>query len=536
MPASSRAPTASFLLLCCTSLLPVTATPANGVSEVTVYPDRAIVTRVHTVEIAPGDDVARIHPLPSRLDPVSLRVRAEGLEGLRLRHAETRIIQGRELAHPEEQRLTEALQSAQDQRRRFADRRQAQELKLGFLQNLTENAGAVEPALPPEAWERALGLVGEGAREVLENIALIEQELRGVDAEIDRIRRELEALGTDRRDTLEAAVHYSAPAAGTATLILEYEIPGATWAPLYEARLDTVAGRMEWVQRGEVRQNTGEAWDGVILHLSTARPALGGRLPELQPWFIDVAQPPPPAARRELSAQDMLAAPAPAAAAEVAALESTGFTSRYRVPGRVTLPADNRVQRFLLARDEKKVDLSARAVPVLSPHAYLFAETVFEGDTPVLPGSVNLFQDGQLVGRTRVGTIAPGAPLRLAFGVDDRIEVERTLGRDSVGRQGLLRRQQRLERSYRITVENRHDTALAVTVLDRLPVSRDERIQVELTPETTEPAERAVDGRLGVLAWEVQPAPGATEEVRFGYTVSWPEDVEDIHGLDPIWR
>jgi len=534
MAFAPRPSTVAVLLLCTGTLLPIGTAMADGVSEVTVFPDRAIVTRMHAVQIATGEGVARIHPLPPGLNPASLRVRAEGLEGLSLRHAETRIVHGRELAHPEEQQLTEMLQAAQDERRRLSDGRQAQDLKLGFIQRLTENAGAVEPALPPDQWHRAWGLIGDGALETLERITRIDDALRDVDAEINRIQRELNALRTGRRDTLEAAVHYHAPDAGSARITLEYEIPGASWAPLYEARLDTASGRMEWVQRAEVRQNTGEAWDDVVLHLSTARPALGGRLPELQPWFLDIVPPPRPSPRRELSAMDMMAAPA--AVAEAAVLETTGFTSHYRVPARVTLPSDNREQRFLLASGDLQVELSARAVPALSPHAYLFAQSVFEGDTPLLPGPVNLFQDGQLVGQTRVGTVAPGAPLRLAFGVDDRIEINRTLDRDSLGREGLLRRQQRLERSYRITVDNRHDRALTVTVLDRMPVPRDERIKVELTPATTKPGERDVDGRLGVLAWSIEPAAGSREELRFGYTVSWPEDVEGIHGLDPAWR
>ena len=534
MALTPRPGTIAVLFLFGAALLPAGPVVAEGVSEVTVYPDRASVTRVHTVPIAAGEGVVRIHPLPPGLNPASLQVRADGLEGLTLRHAETRVVHGRDLAHPEEQQLTEMLQAAQDERRRLADGRQAQTLKLGFIERLTENAGAVEPALPPDQWHRAWGLIGDGALEALERITRIDEALRDVDSEINRIQRELNALRTDRRDTLEAAIHYHAASAGSARVTLDYEVPGASWAPLYEARLDTASGQMQWVQRAEVRQNTGESWVDVVLHLSTARPALGGRLPELHPWFIDIVPTPRAAPRREMSARDMMAAPA--AVPEVAVLETTGFTSYYRVPARVTLPPDNREQRFLLASGELQAELSARAVPALSPHAYLFAQTVFEGDTPLLPGPVNLFQDRQLVGRTRVATLPPGAPLRLAFGVDDRIEISRTLDRDSIGREGLLRRQQRLERGYHITVHNRHDRSLAVTILDRMPVARDERIKVELTPATTKPSERDVDGRLGVLAWNIEPAAGTREELRFGYTVSWPEDVEGIQGLDPAWR
>lgn len=529
---------AAILLLFSAATLADSQTTASGISEVTVYPDRASVTRVHRVAVLPGAGTVRIHPLPPGLNSDSLRVRAGSLDGLTLRHAETRVVHGREFAHPQEQHWTERLLFAQDERRRVGDARQAQALQLGFIQRLSENAGAVEPGLPPEHWPQAWALIGDGASDTLKRMAALDAELRDIDNEINRIQNELNALRTNRRDTLEVTIHYQTTNAGEAEITLEYEVPGASWAPLYEARLDTVAGRMRWVQRAEVRQNTGESWEDVVLHLSTARPALGGRLPQLQPWFLDIAPPARAAVtRREMaasSAMDMMVAPAPMAEASI--LETTGFTSYYRVPNRVSLPSDNREQRFLLTSRDWPAELSARAVPALSPHAYLFAQTVFEEDTPLLPGPVNLFQDGQLVGQTRVGTVAPGAPLRLAFGVDDRIEISRVLDRDSLGREGLLRRQHRLERSYRVTVDNRHDRPLLVTVLERMPVARDERIRVDLAPAATVPSERDVDGRLGVLAWNMETDPGTQATLRFGYTVSWPEDIDHIQGLDPAWQ
>jgi uncharacterized protein (TIGR02231 family) len=523
--------TAAILLLGSCLSLPLAPALAEGITGVTVYPDRANIVREHRVEISAGQGVVRIHPLPAGINPASLRVGADGPEGLRLHHVETRTVHGRELAHPEERALTEALRAAQDERRALSDGRQAQNLKLGFIERLTENAGAVEPGLPPEQWHRAWGLIGDGALDALERITSLDTALRDIDAEIARIERELNALRTGRRDTVEAVIHYSAPTAGTAVISLEYEVPGASWSPLYEARLDTARGRLTLGQRAEVRQNTGEAWNDVVVSLTTARPALGGRLPELQPWFIDVAPPARTMMRREAGAMEMMAAPAPPAVMEQAVLETTGFTSQYRVPGRISLPSDNRQQSFLLASVEHDADLSARAVAALFPHAYLFAETGFAGEAALLPGPVTLFQDEQLVGQTRIGTLAPGALLRLAFGVDDRIEIRHELDRDSLGREGLLRRQQRLERGYRIILNNRHDRPLVVTVLDRLPVSRDERIKVELNAAGTPPTERDVDGRLGILSWTSELPAGGTRELRFGYTVTWPEDVEYVHGL-----
>ena len=501
---------------------------ADGIRTVTVYPDRAQVVREHRVETTTGSGILTIGALPARLDPNSLRVRAEGPDGLTLHHIETRTVHGRDLSHPEERALSEALQKARDERQTLTDRREAETLKLAFIRRLAETGGGSESGLPPDAWTGAWERIGTGATDVFREMSEVDQLARTVDAEISRLESALSALRTGQRDSTEVMVHYRALSPGAAVVALEYQVPGASWTPVYEARLDTTSGQLEWVQRAEVRQNTGEDWEGVELYLSTARPTLGGRLPDLAPWFIDVTPPARPVMRSEMDSLTAMGAPAPMAEA---AVETTGFTSRYRVPEHVSLRSDNRQQRFRLSAQAYEARLSARAVPVLSPHVYLFAETTFEGEAPLLPGVVTLIQDGQLAGQTRLGSLAPGAPLRLAFGVDDRIEILREIDRDSLGREGMLRRQHRLERGYRLAIENRHARPMNVTILDRLPVPRDERISVELSPSGSTPTRTNVDGRPGVLAWDLELDAGASENLRFAYTVTWPEDVEFVHGL-----
>ena len=52
---------------------------------------------------------------------------------------------------------------------------------------------------------------------------------------------------------------------------------------------------MSLAQLGQVQQRTGEDWTGVALTLSTAQPSVGAVLPELDSWFVQVAQPSSPA-------------------------------------------------------------------------------------------------------------------------------------------------------------------------------------------------------------------------------------------------
>lgn len=99
-------------------------------------------------------------------------------------------------------------------------------------------------------------------------------------AELDRDRR----AGTARAPKLhELRKHVELEVAGTGpgtvTLVLEYQVAAARWAPSYVARLDGDAVRVEL--RAVVAQATGEDWTGVAVRLSTAEPERFDPLPEL---------------------------------------------------------------------------------------------------------------------------------------------------------------------------------------------------------------------------------------------------------------
>jgi hypothetical protein len=66
---------------------------------------------------------------------------------------------------------------------------------------------------------------------------------------------------------------------GTVTLHVEYQVTAARWAPSYVARLDGETVTFEL--RAVVAQDSGEAWDGVAMKLSTAEPTRFAELPEL---------------------------------------------------------------------------------------------------------------------------------------------------------------------------------------------------------------------------------------------------------------
>ena len=513
---------------------------SNTVEEVTVYLDRAEVTRRVDVELPAGEHTILVAGLPAQLFEASLRATGHGEKGLRIATVESRRAFTTQVAQERERKLREQLQAQQDEKARLDGRRQALETQGKFIERLatlpSEQDANGNRLFTPEKWATAWQAIGKGMAETRAAQVSLQQELRTVDETIRKLEQELRQIQTGRRDSITAAIQVQADTSGKAQFELSYQLGGASWSPVYDASLETESGKVTLTQAAYVRQNTGEDWREAQLTVSTARPSAGTAIPELSPWWIDFYQPPVPMDARRLKeskmemADEMLAgamAPraAPQAAEEVVAdSQVSEFSVKYRIPGRVSVPADNSRHRFVLGKQNLKASMTARAAPKLDLRAFLYAEIAYAGDSPLLPGPWQLQRDGIFVGTQHNPALLPGDELALAFGADDAIEVEYQKLKDERARQGLINREQRIERKYLINVTNRHKIAMPVTVFDQIPVSRDEAITVELLEDTTKPTQQNVENRPGVLSWKKELKPQQKQTIDFGYAVSYPQD------------
>lgn len=521
---------ALIALLC---LPPVMAT----IESVTVFPDRATVSRVTDTEVKAGSGEWVVSDLPTGLSRDSLRLSAQGPEGLRLGAFQFRTVRGSEQVSPRAREIELRIEALVGERDRVDDALRARQLQITLLESLAGGAGQGDAKLSIEGWDRALQTIGSGAEDVLGARRELSEERVKLDREIERLQRELADLGQSQRDSLELVVAWESSSAGAARLHVEYSAGGASWRPVYEWRLDTETSVLTLVQFAEVRQRTGEDWSNAELELSLARPSAGGQLPELTPWWIDVARPPAAealdrarvtGARREQA--QFAAAPVAEAEWDSAQIGGTEFTRAWRVPGKASVAADNQPHRFRLDEHSLDVSLSARMVPRRQATAWLYAEGEYEAEDALPPGTATLYQDRTLVGQIRFAGVAPGGTIASSFGVDERISVDYRLLADERATTGMLRKSTRLTRRYGIEITNGHSRAIAVTVLDQMPVSRDERIDVSLTDATTPPDQRDVDDKPGVLAWNRSVGPGATLNLTISYRLSFPEDLEGVQG------
>lgn len=511
----------------------------STVDAVTVYPDGASVTRIITADLASGDNTLVATDFPLTLDPSSLRVEGEAAAKLTVGAIDTRPPRAAPVNLPELDRRIEALKdergnlsgaiSAATARRKFAER---------FAQSSPAGLGNKGEARPIDEWRAAFAAVAEEVASADTAIRDAERKQRDIDREIARLEADRAAKPPAR---LEVRIDLAADAATKATLRVTYSVRDAHWLPLYDARLDTGAKdrkpALELVRRAEITQSTGEDWSNVALVVSTVRTARGGSAPDLNSLIVQYPQPPRPlgsAAFSDMKLRQMQpppmafeapAAPAQRAEEQQATAEIGGFQVTFRIPGRVSLSASEGAKSLRVSTATIAPDLAVRAAPVLDPTAFLEASFRQAEDAPLLPGRVAIYRDGVFVGRGQMAAAGKDETVRLGFGADDKIKIERTVVKRNEGSTGLIVTTSKTdERAFKTSVRNGHDFPIRIAIEDQLPVSENEDIVVDMLPSTTPPTTTNLRDRRGVLEWAFEAKPGEARDIAFAWRVRWPKD------------
>jgi uncharacterized protein (TIGR02231 family) len=518
----------------------------SAVDSVTVYPDGASVTRLVTLDLPAGDNTAVLKDFPLTLDPSSLRVEGEAGGKLTIGSIDARPPRAAPPVNlPELDKRIETLKDervnlqgvidAATARRKFAER---------FAETSPAGIGDKGEARPIAEWRAAFAAVAEEVASADSAIRDAERKQRELDREIARLESDRSAKPPAR---LEVRIDLAAAAATRATLKVTYSVRNARWMPIYDARLDTGAKdrkpALELVRRAEITQSTGEDWSNVALGVSTVRLSRGGSAPELNTLVVQYPQPMRPLGAGSVSE---LARPAPmlrsapsssaakaADAQEVreradeqqAVADIGDFQATYRIQGRVSVGASEGAKSLRIASSMIAPDLTIRAAPVVDPTAFLEASFKQAEDAPLLPGRVAIYRDGTFVGRGKIASAGKDDTVRLGFGADDKIKIERSVLKRNEGSAGLIVTTSKTdERAFKTTVRNGHDFPIRIAIVDQLPVSENEDIVVEMLPSTTPPTATNLRDRRGVLEWAYEAKAGEVKDINFAWRVRWPKD------------
>ena len=225
-------------------------------------------------------------------------------------------------------------------------------------------------------------------------------------------------------------------------------------------------------------------------------------------------------ARRQAAELDL-----PERADEQQAVAEIGdFQATFKIPGRVSLGAAEGAKSLRIASMTVPADLAVRAAPVAGPHrlprGQLQADRRYDaaaGQGRDLPRR-HLRRPRQAFGSAKDDIV------RLGFGADDKVKVERAVLKRNEGSAGLIVTTSKTdERAFKTTSA----TATTSRSTSRSRIScrsaRTRRSSSRCCPRPRRPRQNIRDKR-GVLEWSFDAKPGEVKDINFAWRVRWPKD------------
>ncbi|HEY9728483.1 MAG TPA: mucoidy inhibitor MuiA family protein [Chroococcales cyanobacterium] len=522
------------------------------ITEVTVYSDRARVTRRGKGTLTGQEQELAIAGLPMTLQTESVRATGAGTVAVRLLGVRTEKVFSTEPVAERVAQLARAIQQLKKRKRIIQNQLASRQLPRRFIQILTEKSvqyfsrSLSQKTVGLHETDEFLNFLERRYRADIDAIAQYQEQQQKLDRELEVLQQQLEQVKHPRpKESWSIIVTVATAVAGDLDLDVSYVVDRASWTPLYDLHTSSSGDRLTLSYLAQVKQTTGEDWLGAALTLSTAKPGLGTLPPKLEPWYIEVPRPllspsalPAPASalsrseakKRQLAASQeddvidmnditMIAEPI-ALETVAAAVSKEGGVITFQLDGNSNIPSDGAPHKVTIFSDDYPSRPEYIAIPKLVSFAYLQAAVTNPSTgATLLPGKANIFRENTFVGTTELENISPGQEFKLNLGIDEGLKIQRDLVERQVDKK-LIGNQCRTTYAYRLAIANLQDVPTSLTLKEQLPVSRDEKIKVRLTQ--TNPKIQL--GEMGLLEWKIDLPAQHKREISYQFVIEHPPD------------
>lgn len=395
--------------------------------------------------------------------------------------------------------------------------------------------------------QKMLALVKTQMHSLLNERTDINDKVTKIDKRITKLRQQLqEEKQKGYQPGGQLLVKFYCTRTVTSDITISYVVPNAGWSPSYDIRVDKVNSPVELAYKAHVYQNSGVSWDKIKLTLSTGNPNEGVQAPTLNPWYLNFMQ---PVAKRYIdnqygysanrinsdaySSNNQLqevtvrsykkplvspSAPKTGNISNYVQVDNSGVNTQFDIDLKYTIPSDGQTHNVAIKKHELPATYRYFAVPKLDRDAFLQARVTDWEDLNLLPGATNIFYEGTYVGQGYIDMRNVKDTMNISLGRDKKVIIRREREKDlrSVRTIGSNVRE---EFVYTMSIRNTRNQAIDITILDQLPISNDNSIEIEDTKH--DGAE--LDKTTGALSWKLNVQPNTTSKVQLGFMVKYPK-------------
>jgi uncharacterized protein (TIGR02231 family) len=512
----------------------------SKITDVTVFLNKAQVTREVKTRIEPGRVNLVVRGLTSQLDPESIQVTGKGsfiILGISHQQnylSELNIPKSLKALKDSVEQLQKQLQLEQSQKEILSKEEQMllSNQKIG---GTTQNLTVAELKAMADFYRSRLGDIVTSRMKQDDKIKKINERIAKLN---NQINSQNEMYG---RNTSEIVVSISAEAATSVDLDVNYVVANAGWYPVYDVRAMNTKSPLQLSYKANVFQSTGEEWKSVKLKLSTANPNQSGLKPELSSWYLDFYQPIAYGLERrkyksmgavsraanmdEKEEMVSMAAPAAESVADYVSTIQTTLNTEFDISLPYSVLSASKPTTVDIRNYEMKSDYTYSVAPKLDNDAFLLARATGWEEFNLLPGEANIFFEGTFVGKSFIDPNNIKDTLSVSLGRDKRIVVKREKLKDLTSR-SFMGSNKKESYAYEISIRNTKGESIKVIVEDQIPVSQNTQIEVSVQ----DIAGAKFNKNIGKLVWEMELKPSETRKVIYKFEVKYPKD-RQINGL-----
>ena len=349
---------------------------------------------------------------------------------------------------------------------------------------------------------------------------------------LDNYKYKLEKIRTmDKRVQNNITVTIDSPKETEIELEIYYNLSGVVWRPTYDASLDIDKKIVSMSYFGEISQTTGENWENCNFILSTAIIDTDIDIPRIYPVSlsgysekrdknIKVQQ----EVYREMAKVDEFEEEdndeedKPQTELKIST-QTKGISCSFVIEKPSTIVSDGKFHKLLIAKADFKPELFYETIPEIMEFVYQKATLKNNLRLPFLPGTIMIYRNASYMGKSQLKYTAPEENFSLSFGIDDDIRIKRIINLNRyIEPTNIFAKKQR-EFKYTFVSNNFKNIEVSLKIVEPIHKSSIKEITVDIAEDTTKGYELNDEG---ILSWEIKlpPDPYKPIETTLHYTIS----------------
>jgi len=195
----------------------------------------------------------------------------------------------------------------------------------------------------------------------------------------------------------------------------------------------------------------------------------------------------------------------------------------YQIKEKYSIESDNEETDVLLNIESIDCYYEYFAVPQKSSQTFLTLQIPDWHKLDLLPGTVNLFLSNTYKGKTTINPQVTSDTLSVSIGSDPEVVVERELIKEDYDKKIFGKKAEEYF-SYLITIKNNKSKPIYVKILDQIPVSTHEDINIK----NVEISNAKLDKESGEVEWKLNILPGQSSSKKLSFSVKYPKEFSGI--------